>query len=146
VKGRLFLTVAAVLPLASGRAQNYAVDWFTMDGGATSTGGVYSLSGTIGQPDAGASVGGLFTLEGGFWSILVSVQAPVLTITRTVTNSLIISWPAASSGYDLEECEALGTTNWGKVADPSLVIGDAQQVTVPSPSGIRFYRLRRTAP
>jgi hypothetical protein len=29
------------------------LDWFTIDGGGgTSTGGVYAVSGTIGQPDA----------------------------------------------------------------------------------------------
>jgi hypothetical protein len=33
----------------------YSIDWSTIDGGGgTSTGGVYSVTGTIGQPDAGA--------------------------------------------------------------------------------------------
>jgi hypothetical protein len=36
-------------------------------GGGSSTGGVYSLSGTTGQPDAGAMSGGVYTLSGGFW-------------------------------------------------------------------------------
>jgi hypothetical protein len=48
-------------------AQDYAVDWWTVDGGGgTSTGGVYALSGTIGQPDTGEMSGGTFTLVGGF--------------------------------------------------------------------------------
>ena len=35
-------------------ALDYAIDWHTIDGGGgTSTGGVYAVSGTIGQPDAG---------------------------------------------------------------------------------------------
>ena len=35
-------------------AQSYAIDWHTIDGGGgTSTGGVYAVSGTIGQHDAG---------------------------------------------------------------------------------------------
>lgn len=43
--GPLFLATTAL-------AQNCSTDWFTIDGGAcTSTGGVYSVSGTIGQPD-----------------------------------------------------------------------------------------------
>jgi len=34
-------------------AQSYSIDWFTIDGGGgMSTGGVFSVSGTIGQPDA----------------------------------------------------------------------------------------------
>ena len=35
-------------------AQSYSIDWFTIDGGGgTSTGGVFAVSGTLGQPDAG---------------------------------------------------------------------------------------------
>ena len=46
------LIFSAPLPV-----QNIAVDWFTIDGGGgTSTGGVYSVSGTIGQPDAGVAM------------------------------------------------------------------------------------------
>lgn len=47
----------------------YTIDWYTIDGGGTSfsTGGPYSLGGTIGQPDAGLMGGGSFTLVGGFW-------------------------------------------------------------------------------
>ncbi len=40
----------------------------TVDGGGgTSTGGTFSLTGTIGQPDAQRSEGGQFVLHGGFW-------------------------------------------------------------------------------
>jgi hypothetical protein len=53
---------AAVLP-------DYDLSWHTIDGGGVmrSTGGNFELSGTIGQPDAGAMTGGNFTLTGGFW-------------------------------------------------------------------------------
>jgi hypothetical protein len=48
-------------------AQNFNIDWHTIDGGGgTSTGGVFTLYGTIGQPDAGTLTGGTYTLEGGF--------------------------------------------------------------------------------
>jgi hypothetical protein len=48
---------------------NYDLSWWTVDGGGStfSTGGSYSLGGTIGQPDAGTSTGGTYTLAGGFW-------------------------------------------------------------------------------
>jgi len=54
---------------ASTSGGGYAIDWFTIDGGGgTSTGGGYSLSGSIGQPDAGpAQAGGSYALQGGFW-------------------------------------------------------------------------------
>ena len=54
----------------SGGEPDYDLSWSTIDGGGgTSTGGTFSLSGTIGQPDAGAAMtGGTFTVVGGFWS------------------------------------------------------------------------------
>src|SRR5258706_14955898 len=46
-------------------AQSYAIDWFTLDGGSgTSTGGEYSVSGTVGQQDAGVMSGGEYSLVG----------------------------------------------------------------------------------
>src|SRR5580765_2937247 len=58
--------------ILSGYAQTYAIDWFSIDGGGgTSSGGAFSLSGTIGQPDANPQPmsGGNFSLIGGFWSL-----------------------------------------------------------------------------
>ena len=58
-RGRVALPAVGVLlallaGLLSASAQPYTIDWWTIDGGGgTSTGGVYSVSGTIGQPDAG---------------------------------------------------------------------------------------------
>ena len=62
-------TLFALLALTStAHAQTYDLTWNTVDGGgASSTGGVYELTGTIGQPDAGMLSGGIFTLKGGFW-------------------------------------------------------------------------------
>ena len=49
----------------------YSIPWSTIDGGGVinSSGGSFTLSGTIGQPDAGATMtGGSFSLTGGFWA------------------------------------------------------------------------------
>jgi hypothetical protein len=47
----------------------YQLDWWTVDaGGGTSTGGSYSLTGTLGQPDAGQQACGIYELAGGFWA------------------------------------------------------------------------------
>ena len=51
-------------------ADDINLDWWTIDGGGGmfSTGGSLELSGTVGQPDAGAAlVGGSLELVGGFW-------------------------------------------------------------------------------
>jgi hypothetical protein len=54
---------------ASIQAAGYSVSWYTFDGGGgNSTGGVYTLMGTIGQPDAGSHSGGDYDLTGGFWT------------------------------------------------------------------------------
>lgn len=46
----------------------YEINWYTIDGGGgRSSGGPYTLVGTIGQPDAAWSRGGDYELLGGFW-------------------------------------------------------------------------------
>lgn len=78
---KAFLTIAASLLAAAALAQSYSIDWHTIDGGGgTSTGGVYSVSGTIGQPDAGTMSGGTYSLDGGFWS-LFEMPTPAVPIT-----------------------------------------------------------------
>ena len=135
------------LSLASNAfAQNFAIDWFTIDGGGgTSTGGVYSLSGTIGQPDANAQPmkGGNFSLTGGFWS-LFAVQtpgAPLLSIRLTPTNTAIVSWPSPSAGFTLQQNGDFNATAW--VAAPQTVTdnGTNKFIIVNPPTGNRFYRL-----
>ena len=72
-RATILLALAVLLLLASvALAQSgggYDLTWNTVDaGGYTfSTGGDYSLGGTIGQPDAGVLTGGDYTLGGGFW-------------------------------------------------------------------------------
>lgn len=49
-------------------ASGYEINWSTIDGGGgQSSGGQYTLTGTIGQPDATYSSGGDYELHGGFW-------------------------------------------------------------------------------
>src|SRR5437763_1838634 len=115
------LLLLSALPV-SGFAQQYAIDWYTVDGGGgTSTGGVYSVSGTIGQPDAGVQMnGGPYSVTGGFWS-LVAVQvsgAPLLSIRLTTTNTAILSWLVSPAGYNLQQTTPLGSTNWLGVTNP----------------------------
>ena len=65
----LLLLVAAVSVTAVLAAGGYELPWWTVDGGGgTSNGGAYTLTGTAGQPDAGAMSGGTYTLSGGFWA------------------------------------------------------------------------------
>ncbi len=142
--GGTALVLAMVATTVCG--QNYTLDWFTVDGGGgTSTGGVYSVSGTIGQPDAGHLSGGNYTLDGGFWGIIAVVQmpgAPLLSIALTLTNNVLVSWPYPSTGFNLQQNELLTTTNWVGVATNALVrVGEEWQLSVQPSSGNKYYRL-----
>jgi hypothetical protein len=67
----LLLLAAPTLarPQAAPTADTFDQSWWSIDGGGTMNAsvGAYSLSGAIGQPDAGALSGGAYTLAGGFW-------------------------------------------------------------------------------
>ena len=61
----LLFVLTLIISMAFG---DYELSWYTIDGGGgRSTGGPYTLTGTIGQSDAGYSRGGNFELLGGFW-------------------------------------------------------------------------------
>jgi hypothetical protein len=64
-----YLTSAiAVLVAATAGANDFSIDWHTVDGGGGySAGGDFEVEGAIGQPDAGVLTGGDFELVGGFW-------------------------------------------------------------------------------
>jgi hypothetical protein len=67
----IVLVVISVSIAVAQTGGGYDLAWSTIDGGGAtpggSTGGEYSLGGTIGQPDAGVLSGGSYTLNGGFW-------------------------------------------------------------------------------
>jgi hypothetical protein len=134
------------LAVSAAQAQtNFTLDWFSVDGGGgTSTGGVYSVTGTTGQPDAGRMSGGNYTIDGGFWSLIAAVPtpgAPSLTIARTVTNSVIIAWPSFSVAGTLQQNTSLNTTNWTDVGQTPSDDGTTKSVIVSPPTGKMFYRL-----
>ena len=127
-------------------AQSYSIDWYKVSGGGgTSTGGVYSVSGTIGQHDAGGAMnGGSYSVTGGFWS-LYAVQtpgAPVLNIKLTTTNTAMVYWPSPSTGYTLQVNTNLATTNWVTPVESVTDNGTIKYILVNPPTGNRYYRLK----
>ena len=127
-------------------AQTYAIDWFTIDGGGgKSTGGVYSVSGTVGQPDAGKMSGGSYTIDGGFWGIIAAVQtpgAPLLSIARTTTNTVAVYWPSPAAGFLLQQnTNSIASVNWSNVVSTPTDDGTTRTVVINPPGGNRFYRL-----
>ena len=108
---KIILLLGLMVPLA-GLAQQYSIDWYKVSGGGgTSTGGTYSVSGTIGQHDAGGPMtGGNYSLTGGFWSLIAVVQTPGLPnlIITHSGNSVVVSWPDTGS-YTLQQNSNLAT-------------------------------------
>jgi hypothetical protein len=105
------------------------------------------VSGIIGQPDAGQLAGGGYTLSGGFWGAVASTPSPApLTISRSEI-SVVVRWPFPSTGFVLQETTALAgppATLWTDVTSPPAVhVGLDWTVTIPSPAGNRFFRLRK---
>ena len=141
------LFIPLLLIVSAVHAQQYSVDWYKVSGGgSTSTGGVYSATGTTGQPDAGRAMsGGSFSVTGGFWGLISVVQtpgAPLLTVTHS-GNSVMISWPSPSTDFVLQQNSDLTTTNWSTT---SLIISDNgtnKSIFITSPSGNLFFRLKQ---
>ena len=140
-----FITIfLLMLGLATSlHAQSYSINWYKIaGGGGTSTGGVFSVSGTIGQPDAsGAMTGGNYSLTGGFWSLISVVQtagAPLLTI-MYASNQAIVSWSPSGTGFTLQTNNNLATINWGNYA--GQVVNNS--VTNSPPKGTLFFRLKQ---
>jgi hypothetical protein len=143
---KVILLFSLLIPAIS-FAQSYSIDWSTIDGGGgTSTNGQFSLSGTIGQPDAGAMSGGDFMLVGGYWSLIAAVQtsgAPLLSIRVTAPNTVVVSWPSSSTGFVLQTNNNLATTNWNNYDGTVGDNGTVKSVTNSPPAGNLFFRLKK---
>lgn len=144
----LVLLAAGVL---TAHAQ-YTIHWSKIAGGGglNSTGGVYAVSGTIGQPDAsGALTGGVYSVTGGFWPGVTLVQtpeAPLLASELLPGGSVRIYWPRPATGFVLDQTATLASPaaaiSWGQVPFPYQTNATHISITVPPGVGSKFYRLR----
>jgi hypothetical protein len=140
VVGALLLAVAQITL----HAQQFSIDWYKVSGGGgTSTGGVYSVSSTVGQQDAGGPMsGGGYSVTGGFWA-LYAVQtpgAPSLAIAHS-GNSAIVSWLAPATGFLLQTNGNLATSNWVNYGGTIATSNGTYSVTITPPTGKLFFRL-----
>jgi hypothetical protein len=137
---KAFLSLWVSLSAFAALAQ-YSIDSFTVDGGGgTSTGGVYSVSGTIGQPVAGGPMtNGQYSVTGGFWALPTAVQvpgAPTLAIAPAAPGQATVSWTPNTLGFVLQETWVLSPANWTN--SPS---GATNPVVVPATVPMKYYRL-----
>lgn len=150
-KSRKLLLASLALTTTLSTQGQLAIDWSTVDGGGgSSSGGAYSVSGTIGQPDAGQLAGGGYTLSGGFWGVVAASPpqpVPSLTVSRPGGN-VVVKWPFPSTDFVLQQTTALvsppSAILWTDVTAPATAhVGPQWTVTIPAPSGNRFFRLRK---
>lgn len=129
--------------ISTAYAQQYSIDWYKVSGGGgTSTGATYTVSGTIGQHDAGGPMtGGAYALTGGFWSLLSVVQtpgAPTLYISHSGTT-VTVFWQDVP-GWILEQNSNLTTVPWSTNTLWTTSSG-TNYLNLTSPSGKQFFRL-----
>jgi hypothetical protein len=153
--GHLLVAVGGMLISASLHAQSgglYTLNWNTRDGGGgmcsggvTPAGGTkFSLSGTVGQPDAGAGGGGTLTLQGGFMSAFTAVTLPPLQVTPS-GGALLVRWPDTCQPIVLESAPTPQGSSWTTLGAGTLV--GSERFYVPAPSTpVRFFRLRKDCP
>lgn len=154
MKSMLCLTVALAHFVVAGTVfgQSYSIARFAIAGGGglNSTGGVYGVSGTVGQPEAGGPLSGVpYTLDGGFWALPVTVQtpdAPLLSVESLDGHNVRVYWPLPATGFVLDQASSLvsppATSAWIPVAVPYQTNTTHISITLPSVAN-RFYRLRK---
>ena len=146
--------------LVAGASQNGTYEWFVQrynsDGSTDSSYGDNSVrfldfgSGTneyayalavdsSGRAVVAGDAGGLF----GVARLLQDASPILLRIALTAPNTLVISWPYPSTGWNLQQNSNLTTTDW--TAPPETVNNDGTNnfIVVSPASGNLFFRLKQ---
>lgn len=139
----LLIASAFAVMAANLRAQTYSLDWSNIAaGGGASTNGPYSVSGAIGQHDAGGPMtNSQYSVVGGFWVLPVVVQtpgAPTLYVTNAAPGFATVWWTPATPGFVLQETLSVAPTRW--LNSPS---GANNPATVSATLPAKFYRLNK---
>jgi hypothetical protein len=161
------LTCFALLIAGRVEAQSggpYSLTWSNSGGGGqvSATGGTYKLGGTVGQPDAPRITGGIYALNGGFWTPAAggAVDAPpadpipkIFAARPAFPNPFRTSTTVA---FDLPAARQVELTLYGidgrvvrRLMDGAMPIGRHRAVWdgrddrgQPVASGIYFVRIR----
>ena len=143
---KLILLLSVLLP-AAGFAQSYSMDWYKITGGGgAGSGGVFSVSGAMGQPDAGMPMtGGNYSLTGGFWSLISVVQTaglPNLAISHA-GNSVLVSWPNTGLYTLQQNSNIAASAGWTPGGYSVSASNGTNSITINPPAGNLFFRLKQ---
>jgi hypothetical protein len=124
--GELFVSTHAGPPLYN----TGSLARFTFDAGGNAV-----TNGTMASDTANDPLGGL--------AVRLLDFPPTLSVARTATNTAMVYWPSASTGWNLQVSTNLATTNW--VTPPETVQdnGTNKYIIVNPPDGNRFFRLSK---
>jgi hypothetical protein len=71
-----------------------------------------------------------------------SAGVPLLTITRTATKTVTLSWPSSAAAFTLQQnTNGIGSLNWSNVVATPADDGTTKTVILNPPSESAFYRL-----
>lgn len=117
----------------------WALTSSTLDGGGGgSAGGAWSVTGTIGQPDASTqnAAGSAWIVAGGFWpTVIHGAGGPLLAIVPFDATSVTIIWTAGAMGYKLQYSTDMAI--WTDY--PGLTIDGAASIVWPLQNGPRYF-------
>jgi formylglycine-generating enzyme required for sulfatase activity len=152
------LTINQATPLVNATGGTFTYNGTAQAGSGTATGGAgetlavtLSYAGTNYGPTASApSAAGAYTVTastagdanntaGSSSAVALTINQAVLTVTHS-GNSVIISWPSASTGFVLQQNSNLATTNWTTSSGISDD-GTNKSITITSLTGNLFFRL-----
>lgn len=109
--------------------------------------GNHTLTWTYAKAGGDNNITGVPYLDAG-WVGDVSVtplvtqsNAPALYISLTASNTVVLSWPAPSTGFVLQENSSLVTTNWVNVTNVVNVVGGQNEVNLLPTNTAQFFRL-----
>lgn len=126
-----------------------------------------TLNGTIESENlvlAGATLSGAGSVNGSFtWNrgsltpdvsfnvtpagqLLLAVRlAPLLSVTRTPTNTVVVSWPGPEAGWKLQATTSLSPTPvvWAPLPPPYQSCGTNLCFIEAAPAANKFYRLHK---
>jgi hypothetical protein len=150
----LLMIVGRLLAQSSGGGNT--LRWSVTGGGGVSTGDVYVLRGSIGQPDAGDALnGGGYTLVGGFWGSPVPLSGGIVVPdggapirNYFVVRNVPLSWSAVSwaAGYWVEVSKNqnfAGTVYKNDTLDASTL---SVTTTILTDNGLYYWHVRAKRP
>jgi len=96
------------------------------------------------EPPATPGVGDAMPALNAMQLVRMAVDGPRLTAVRQTATTMTISWSASAGGYTLASSPSLGSAaTWTAVSGAPNPISGAGSVSVPTATGMRFFRFQR---